>query len=148
MEDDPLADLKADIAEALREKQEQHQRKLVQRRLAEANYRAKLKTDPVLKAKQYATFKKYRAKPDVRKKLTDSSMRYIRNKRERLAGRPKPEMCEVCNRGGRIVFDHCHTNNKFRGWLCQDCNLILGHAFDDVGLLEKLIVYLKAHSDD
>ena len=79
-------------------------------------------------------------------------------RRERILAakttRPKPDMCEVCNKGGRIVFDHKHTDKKerwhemnsgpFRGWLCTRCNLILGHAKDDIVLLEKLIIYLKA----
>jgi hypothetical protein len=56
-----------------------------------------------------------------------------------------PEMCEVCGLGGTIVFDHAHDSNRFRGWLCNACNLVLGMVNDDVVRLEKLIVYLKAH---
>lgn len=69
-------------------------------------------------------------------------------KRVRLAGRPKPETCEVCGRGGKIVFEHRHTDNKFRGWTCDRCNVALGMVEDDISVLEKLIIYLKAHQDD
>jgi hypothetical protein len=69
-------------------------------------------------------------------------------KRLRLAGRPKPETCEVCGRGGNIVFEHNHKTNKFRGWTCDRCNVAIGMVDDDIVVLEKLIVYLKAHSDE
>lgn len=74
--------------------------------------------------------------------------RYNLRVRERKAGRPMPEMCDICNRGGRIVFDHCHNSSKFRGWLCQSCNVVLGLVNEDIVLLEKLIVYLKANREE
>lgn len=64
-------------------------------------------------------------------------------KQEEIAARPKPEICEVCGNGGKIVFDHCHTSNKFRGWLCNPCNIALGMLEDDPERLEKLLVYLR-----
>ncbi|MEK6829277.1 MAG: hypothetical protein AABY15_04055, partial [Nanoarchaeota archaeon] len=36
--------------------------------------------------------------------------------KEKLAGRPKPKRCEICNKKGKIYFDHDHKTNKFRGW--------------------------------
>ena len=39
--------------------------------------------------------------------------------------------------------DHNHTTNTFRGVLCHHCNLLLGHAKDDVWILEQAITYLK-----
>ncbi|MCY1435743.1 Recombination endonuclease VII [compost metagenome] len=41
-----------------------------------------------------------------------------------------------------LYVDHCHSTEKVRGLLCHSCNLILGHAKDDKGLLEKAIQYL------
>lgn len=58
------------------------------------------------------------------------------------AGRPKPLTCEVCGAGGKIFYDHDHVTGKFRGWLCMQCNLALGHARDNTALLYKLIKYL------
>jgi hypothetical protein len=62
-----------------------------------------------------------------------------------LAGRPKPEHCELC--GGLpdkkgIVWDHDHASGEFRGWLCGRCNLVLGKVKDDPELLRKLADYL------
>ena len=66
-------------------------------------------------------------------------------KQQTEAGRSKPKICEVCGRGGKIVFDHCHGSKKFRGWLCNGCNVILGYANDSPEILKKLIRYLLKH---
>lgn len=62
---------------------------------------------------------------------------------EKLAGRKKPEICDICENNTKICFDHDHKTGKFRGWLCNRCNLILGHAKDDKELLKSLIKYLE-----
>jgi len=69
--------------------------------------------------------------------------------RELLAARPKPDVCDACGEtgGGRIVFDHCHKRNHFRGWLCDDCNVALGRVQDNPARLLKLIAYLERTKD-
>lgn len=62
---------------------------------------------------------------------------------EKEAGRPKPENCEVCGLKGRICFDHNHKIGKFRGWLCEQCNVILGYARDNPKTLRLLADYLE-----
>lgn len=58
--------------------------------------------------------------------------------------RPKPDRCEICGTAHKkIVFDHCHTTNKFRGWLCDPCNMALGAVKDDVAVLARMIAYLR-----
>lgn len=59
-----------------------------------------------------------------------------------LAGRPRPTICEVCNRSGVIRWDHDHETGKFRGWLCARCNNTLGHCQDNPEILKALIIYL------
>lgn len=64
--------------------------------------------------------------------------------KESLAGRAKPKRCEVCKKTGRrIHFDHCHKSNRFRGWICHQCNVALGHVRDNQKLLRKLADYLE-----
>src|SRR3990170_5510904 len=45
--------------------------------------------------------------------------------KEAVAGRKKPNKCEICNFAGRIQFDHCHKTGVFRGWICYQCNSAL-----------------------
>lgn len=58
--------------------------------------------------------------------------------------------CAICNvilqKGRHCHVDHCHTSGKVRGLLCSHCNLMLGHARDNVELLAKAITYLKESS--
>jgi hypothetical protein len=73
----------------------------------------------------------------------------LRNK-EALAGRPKPDRCEVCGRLPKtksLHFDHCHQKGHFRGWLCNGCNCALGFVNDDPVILLKLAAYLKRSRD-
>lgn len=58
--------------------------------------------------------------------------------------RAKPERCEICelseeHNGRTLALDHCHKTGKFRGWLCNTCNLALGRK----QLSEKMLAYLS-----
>ena len=64
-------------------------------------------------------------------------------KLEKKAGRKKPKRCEVCNIVDIIHFDHDHKTNKFRGWVCGNCNRALGCAKDSPSILRKLADYLE-----
>lgn len=68
---------------------------------------------------------------------------YTLQKLELMAGRHKPEKCELCGRDGRICYDHDHATNKFRGWICHKCNATLGFIDDNIQTLELMIQYLK-----
>ena len=105
--------------------------------------------------------RRYREKN--REKLRDAGRTYVmesptyaavrgRKKRQRamdletMAGKPRPEICDVCggapDKGKSLHFDHCHQHGHFRGWICRECNLVLGHVHDDPERLRKLIDYL------
>ena len=43
----------------------------------------------------------------------------------------------------RLDVDHCHDSGKVRGILCNPCNNILGHAKDNLAVLESAVRYLK-----
>lgn len=69
--------------------------------------------------------------------------------RVEVAGRPRPEICDICegNHHLGIVFDHCHNTGKFRGWLCDRCNKTLGIVKDSPDLLRKMAEYLDGQVD-
>lgn len=68
-----------------------------------------------------------------------------RSNKEFLAGRAKPDICEVCGQKDRICFDHDHITGEFRGWLCFKCNTTLGYARDNPAILHALEMYLVMH---
>ena len=68
---------------------------------------------------------------------------WLKTQREKAAGRKTPKCCDVCHKIGKIHFDHDHKSGAFRGWLCQSCNWVIGHATDNPKLLRKLADYLE-----
>lgn len=72
------------------------------------------------------------------------SMRKRIKEQEKIAGRPKPEQCEICGAiDCRICFDHNHLTGEFRGWVCTRCNIIMGLSKDNIDILMEIIKYLK-----
>jgi hypothetical protein len=72
--------------------------------------------------------------------------------------RPMPEVCEICGKPETakhktsekikvLSFDHNHDSGKFRGWLCQKCNIGLGNFNDSVEILELAIKYLTINKE-
>lgn len=55
--------------------------------------------------------------------------------------------CAICktnkNNGKTWSIDHCHDSQKVRGILCDQCNLLLGHAKDNQEILSEAVYYLK-----
>tara|TARA_R110002110_G_scaffold47550_5_gene142735 strand:+ start:1050 stop:1445 length:396 start_codon:yes stop_codon:yes gene_type:complete len=58
---------------------------------------------------------------------------------------PKPTgVCECCGKEPeRLVLDHCHDKEVFRGWLCPPCNLGIGLLGDNMQGIERVIAYLQ-----
>lgn len=59
---------------------------------------------------------------------------------------PEGTICAVCSKeatsGNGMVFDHCHTNNVFRGYCCNSCNRSIGVLGDNIDGLLRAINYL------
>jgi recombination endonuclease VII len=57
--------------------------------------------------------------------------------------------CAICARSFRSIskrerhIDHDHRTGRVRGLLCRECNLLLGHARDDVMVLRGAIDHLE-----
>ena len=87
--------------------------------------------------------KKRKADPEgYRRRSLEYAKRRLA-KREEIAGRKRPSSCELCGNDGVTVFDHCHVNGHFRGWICDRCNKVLGLIKDNTSLLTRMIKYLE-----
>ena len=59
---------------------------------------------------------------------------------------PKPDTCQLCGDPERkLVLDHCHHTETFRGWICARCNRGIGSFSDNISNLEQAILYLQNH---
>ena len=56
---------------------------------------------------------------------------------------PEGTVCAVCKRKEGLVFDHCHTTEQFRGYLCDPCNRSMGVLGDNVEGLLRYVNYLN-----
>jgi len=52
--------------------------------------------------------------------------------------------CQICDvELTKKCIDHCHSTNKIRGVLCNNCNTALGLVGDNIDTLHKMIAYLN-----
>lgn len=67
--------------------------------------------------------------------------------------RPEPGICECCgsfDAGGKGTWhlDHCYQTGKFRGWLCNHCNLAIGLLGDDLKGAQCAVSYLRRAEEE
>jgi hypothetical protein len=80
--------------------------------------------------------KYYKPHHDTRRKLKISDKIY-----EELMSNTN---CQICNvELTKKCIDHCHSTNKVRGVLCNNCNTALGLVGDNIDTLHKMIAYLN-----
>lgn len=57
------------------------------------------------------------------------------------------QVCGICggvnSDGRRLFIDHDHKTGKVRGLLCHQCNIMLGHAKDNLSVLRSAVGYLE-----
>ena len=99
----------------------------------------KKKAADVVKTRRYQ--KKYPALVNAK------NVAWLKTQREKAADRKTPKYCDICHKTDKIHFDHDTKTGAFRGWLCQHCNWILGHAGDNSKLLHKLAKYLEKFAE-
>ena len=113
---------------------------------ASARYNAK----PESKAKAAQGARRRRAADPKGQKVRVARWRAKREaKLTEIAGRPRPSVCELCHSTEYpIVFDHCHAHGHFRGWICDQCNKVLGLVKDKPDLLRAMAQYLENNSGE
>jgi hypothetical protein len=47
----------------------------------------------------------------------------------------------------KLDVDHCHNSGKVRGILCNPCNNMIGHAKDNIAVLQAAAAYLEENAD-
>lgn len=59
----------------------------------------------------------------------------------------KEDHCPICNKKTKLVFDHCHISLKARGYICTNCNTLIGRLGDTkekiIEKFNKIINYLS-----
>ena len=58
--------------------------------------------------------------------------------------------CFICGtkaERNKLAVDHEHSTGKIRKLLCHHCNVLLGHAKEDIEILTKAISYLMEHKN-
>ena len=106
---------------------------------------------------------RYRAAHPERAKASDKASKarckaknqaYARKRNRVLAGcvdatdETRDGECPICLRTGALVWDHDHETGKFRGWICDDCNVGLGRFADDAKNIERALTYLNEIEHD
>ena len=64
---------------------------------------------------------------------------------------PAGTPCTCCGAVRKLHIDHCHRTDNFRGWVCANCNQMMGLAGESIRGLEAGIRYLErsdTHSPD
>lgn len=116
---------------------------MVCRRTRHTEYQRQYLADPQRKAARSSYYTARAKTPKGRAWRVE----YRAKRRAAIAGRPKPEACEVCNRTDlKLAFDHCHLTGAFRGWLCTSCNLTIGRMRENPAALRALADYIEQHN--
>ena len=69
----------------------------------------------------------------------------------RKSAPPVPEVCDCCGNAPnpnafrhKLQLDHDHKTGKFRGWICDNCNVALSRAGDDLQGVVNLFNYISS----
>jgi Recombination endonuclease VII len=50
--------------------------------------------------------------------------------------------CPICLKEKKLVVDHCHTHGHVRGFICYNCNTLLGHI-ENEDKMSRVTEYLQ-----
>ena len=92
--------------------------------------------------KSFSKHTMYKDNLDTRCKSCVKKHSRIRHKLHKKAP-PKPIVCECCQKTPhKWVLDHDHSDDSFRGWICDKCNTGLGKLGDNREGVIKAVNYL------
>jgi hypothetical protein len=62
---------------------------------------------------------------------------------------PHPELCECCKKVPlKWVLDHDHSDDSFRGWICDRCNTGIGKLGDNLQGITNAMNYLLSRKNN
>ena len=108
--------------------------------------RAKCKPCLARKKREY-----YKKNPDKARRRNLKTYYGLTNEQRDQMAIDQNLCCSVCKQqfpDEKLVVDHCHDTQKVRGLLCNNCNLMLGHAHHDVTKLQNGITFLLFHQNN
>ncbi len=77
------------------------------------------------------------------RKLSDIKRKYGLEPEEYNSMVQSTPHCPICGSEEPLVVDHDHSTSEVRGLICHSCNLMLGHAKDNIQSLKNAIKYLE-----
>ena len=97
-------------------------------------------------SKSFPKHSLYKDKLDTRCKKCVKQHSKIRSQLHKEAP-PKPDLCQCCQKIPiKWVLDHDHSNDNFRGWICDRCNTGIGKLGDNLDGLIKAVNYMISSS--
>ena len=122
----------------------------------DVNWTAKPKSEPTgqkcIKCEEHkplTAFDLYQTGGGIRNtcKKCRTGMSQLRARLRKVNPPPPPGPCPICtNHTDTWILDHCHTEDSFRGYICDRCNRGLGCFGDDPGRVLAAHIYLKEHT--
>lgn len=85
---------------------------------------------------------KWRCGKDTKERMHIRKQSLLKKKRDALG-----LMCEICKSKDRLVWDHDHKTDRFRGTLCRWCNLAIGLMDDDPERLVAAAEYIVTRKE-
>jgi hypothetical protein len=80
-------------------------------------------------------------------KTTDGKTVYLKAKDRFDLMNELGTTCNICGSEEVLRLDHCHESGKFRGVLCNQCNVGLGSFRDSPERMQLAINYLLTHRE-
>lgn len=119
-----------------------------------AHRRYRANRTPAKRELELKNKREYYARPEIKKRVRDRQrLKEFGLTPEQWEAKFEEQgrCCAVCqsdNPGSSWDWstDHCHRTKKVRGILCHPCNLLLGHAKDNLLVLHLAINYLVKYA--
>ncbi len=68
---------------------------------------------------------------------------YVLRELKKQYKEPANGKCNCCGKiKEKLVLDHCHSKDTFRGWICKECNMAIGGLGDNIKGVWKAFLYL------